>query len=42
LNLLAAGYAIEHNADRYEVPPLAIEEAIGLAGLGLDTWLATA
>jgi uncharacterized protein (DUF433 family) len=42
LNLLAAGYAIEKIADQYEVPPHAIEEAIRLAGIRLDGWLATA
>ena len=39
--MLAAGYAIEKIADQYEVPPHAIEEAIRLAGIRLDAWLAT-
>ena len=38
LNLIAAGYTIAQIAQRFEVPPQAIAEAIRVAAVHLDSW----
>ena len=38
LNLLAAGYTIEQIAQRFDVPKMAVGEAIRLACIRLDDW----
>lgn len=38
LNLMAAGYTLEQIAQRFEVPPQAIAEALRLAALHLREW----
>ena len=38
LNLLAASYTIEQIARRFDVPKLAVGEAIRLASIRLDDW----
>jgi uncharacterized protein (DUF433 family) len=38
LNLLAAGYTIEQIAQRFDVPKMAVGEAIRLASIRLDDW----
>ena len=38
LNLIAAGYTLEQIAQRFEVPPQAIAEALRIAALHLKEW----
>lgn len=38
LNLIAAGYTIAQIAQRFEVPQQAVEEAIRVAAMHLDSW----
>lgn len=38
LNLIAAGYTLEQIAQRFEVPPQAIAEALRIAALHLREW----
>lgn len=38
LNLMAAGYTLEQIAQRFEVPPQAIAEALRIAALQLREW----